>query len=175
MRLRNRHIALIALFSASAVVCYVVESFIPHPLPWVRFGFGNIVVLIALYLLGFRTSFLIALMKSLIGALIVGNLLSPAFLFSIAGSISSVLVMALVLAIPRTPFSPFGISIIGAVSHNLAQLVIAALLFIGLREVLFLFPVFIVISMITGSITGFIALFVLRPLSRIERWGQTLK
>lgn len=170
MQLRNRRIALIALFTASAVVCYVVESFIPRPLPWVRFGFGNIVVLIGLYLLGFRASFLIALMKSLIGALIVGNLLSPAFLFSIAGSVSSVLVMALVLAIPRNPFSPFGISIIGAVSHNLAQLVIAALLFIGLREILFLFPVFIVISMITGSITGSIALFVLRPLSRIERW-----
>jgi heptaprenyl diphosphate synthase len=76
--------------------------------------------------------------------------------------------MALLVSIPRNPFSPFGISIFGAVSHNLAQLMIAALLFIGLREILFLYPVFISISLVTGSITGFIALLVLRPLSQVE-------
>jgi heptaprenyl diphosphate synthase len=167
MQSRSRHIALISLFSAAAVVFYVVESFIPRPLPWMRFGFGNIVVLISLYLMGFRISFLIALMKSVIGALIVGNLFTPAFLFSIGGSTLSVLIMALVIALPRNPFSPFGISIIGAVAHNLAQLIIATLLFVGLYEVLFLFPVFMAISIVTGSITGFVTLFVLRPLSRM--------
>lgn len=168
MPLRNSRLSLVALFSAAAVVCYVVESFIPHPLPWMRFGFGNVVVLIGLYLLGFRMAFLIALLKSLVGALIVGNLLSPAFLFSIGGSSVSVLIMALALAFPHNPLSPFGISIIGAVSHNLAQLGIAAMLFIGLPEVLFLFPAFVSISLVTGSITGFVALLVMARLR-----GQT--
>jgi heptaprenyl diphosphate synthase len=171
MQLRNRRIAAISLFSAAAVVLYVVESFIPRPLPWMRFGLANIVVLIGLYLFGFRTSFIIALMKTLLGALIIGNLFSPAFLFSIGGSMASILVMAMLLAIPHNPFSPFGISIIGAVSHNLAQLAIAAFLFIGLGEVLFLFPAFVIISIITGSMTGLGAVFILRPLSRIEGWS----
>jgi heptaprenyl diphosphate synthase len=170
MQSRNRILAIAALFSSIAVVCYVIESFIPRPLPWFRFGFANIIVLISLYLLGFRISFTITLMKSLIGALIVGNLFSPVFLFSITGSISSVLIMSLLLSIPKQPFSPLGISIAGAVFHNLAQLAVASLLFVGLKELLFLFPAFLLISVISGSITGTIALFTLRPLSRIAVW-----
>ncbi len=171
MQSRNRTIALIGIFSAAAVVCYVIESFMPRPLPWMRFGFGNIVVLVSLYLLGFRTALFIAFAKSVIGALIVGSLFSPAFLFSLGGSTASVLIMALVIATPHNPFSPFGVSIIGAVAHNLAQLLLASFLFIGREEILFLFPVFIFTSLATGSVTGFITLIVLRPLSRITSQG----
>lgn len=172
MQSRSRTIALIAVFSGVAVVCYVIESFIPRPLPWMRFGFGNIVVLISLYLLGFRISLLIALAKSVIGALIVGSLFSPAFLFSLAGSTASVLIMALVIATPNNPFSPFGVSIIGAVSHNLSQLLLAAFLFVGRSETLFLLPIFIFVSMATGSITGFVTLIVLRPLAGQAPWSM---
>ena len=155
-----------SIFTASAVVIYVIETFIPRPLPWLRFGFSNIIVLIALYLLGFKPALLVAGLKSILGALIVGNLFTPAFLFSISGGIVSLSIMALLLSLFPLLFSPLGISIWGAAAHNLTQLLIASLLFIGRLEVLHLFPFFIILSVITGTITGIISLFALQKLKK---------
>lgn len=165
MQLQSRKIAEISIFSAAAVIIYVVETFIPRPLPWMRFGFGNIIVLLSLYLLGFRAGLIVAGLKSILGALVVGSLFTPSFLFSISGGLISLIVMALILAaIPRV-FSPLGISLWGALTHNLTQLFIASLLFIGRVEVLHLLPFFIILSVITGSITGTISLLVLKRVS----------
>lgn len=169
MQLQSRKIAEISVFSASAVVIYVVESFIPRPLPWLRFGFGNIIVLITLYLLGFRIAFLVSALKSILGALIVGNLFTPAFLFSISGGIASLSVMAIVLSLFPSLFSPLGLSVWGAVTHNLTQLLIASLLFIRRVEVMHLFPLFIMLSVVTGTITGIISLIILKAIRRQSR------
>ncbi len=164
MQLRSKRIAEVSIFTASAVVIYVIETFIPRPLPWLRFGFSNIIVLIALYLLGFKPALLVTGLKSILGALIVGNLFTPAFLFSISGGIVSLSIMALLLSLFPYLFSPLGISIWGAAAHNLTQLLIASLLFIGRLEVLHLFPFFIILSVVTGTITGIISLLVLKEL-----------
>lgn len=166
MQLRSRKIAAISIFSASAVIIYAAETFIPKPLPWMRFGFGNIIVIICLYLLGFRSALVVTILKSTLGALIVGNLFSPSFIFSVSGGIASLAVMAFILkSVPRV-FSPLGISVWGALTHNLVQLYIASLLFIGRIEVLHLFPIFIILSTITGTITGIITLLILRRTSK---------
>lgn len=166
MQLRSKRIAEVSIFTASAVVIYVIETFIPRPLPWLRFGFSNIIVLIALYLLGFKPALLVAGLKSILGALILGNLFTPAFLFSISGGIVSLSIMALLLSLFPHLFSPLGISIWGAAAHNLIQLLIASLLFIGRLEVLHLFPFFIILAVVTGTITGIISLLVLKTLMR---------
>jgi len=166
MQLRSRRIAEIAIFSASAVVVYVFETFIPRPFPWMRFGFANIIILISLYLLGFRISLLVVVMKSVLGGMLVGNLFTPTFIFSISGGIISLITMALILAAVPRFFSPLGISIWGALAHNLTQLIVASLIFIGRFEILYLFPFFIILSVITGSITGIISLIVLRRIPK---------
>jgi len=166
MRLHNRKIAEIAIFSASAVIIYVLETFIPRPFPWMRFGFGNIIVLVTLYLLGFKCGLLVTAMKSILGGLIAGNLFTPAFLFSISGGITSLMAMALLLTIIPEIFSPLGISVAGAVIHNLAQLLVASFLFIGRIEVMHLFPLFIILSVVTGTITGIICLMTLNLIKK---------
>jgi len=162
MQLQSRKITLVAIFSAIAVVIYVVESFIPRPLPWLRFGFGNIIVLIALYLFGFKISLFIGILKSFLGALIVGNLFTPAFLFSLSGGIVSVSVMAIILSLFPRLFSPLGLSVWGAAAHNSTQLLIASILLVGKVEVMYLLPFFILLSVITGTITGAISLVILK-------------
>jgi heptaprenyl diphosphate synthase len=166
MQLPGKKMALTSLFSASAVILYILETFIPKPMPWLRFGLGNIFILITLYSLGFRFALLVTLLKSIIGALVVGGLFTPAFLFSISGGLTSLCVMAIFLSLFPYLFSPIGISIWGAITHNLTQLLVASLLFIGKIEVLYLFPFFIILSIITGTITGIITLFSLKLLEK---------
>ncbi|TET20552.1 MAG: Gx transporter family protein [Candidatus Cloacimonadota bacterium] len=165
MQLRSRNIALISILASLAVVIYVMETFIPRPLPWMRFGFGNIIVIIALYLLGFKFALLVALIKSCVGALIIGNLFTPAFLLSLSGGLLSVSIMGLMLSIASALFSPLGISLWGALTHNTAQLLIASFFLIRSRAVLNLFPIFLLLSVATGIVTGAISLAVLKHLS----------
>jgi heptaprenyl diphosphate synthase len=168
MQSRNKKIAVCGLLSASAVILYVIESFIPHPLPWLRFGLGNIMVLIALYLLGLRGALLVSLLKSILGALIIGTLFTPSFIFSLSGSLVSVLVMGIFHVFLPGVFSPLGISLWGSLAHNNTQLLIASLLFIGKNEVLYLLPFFNILALIAGTITGIIALVVIVRLQKIH-------
>jgi len=164
MPLQSKKTALIAILCSAAVSIYVAETFIPKPIPWLRFGLGNIIVLITLYLLGFRTALFVSIIKSFIGALITGNFLTPAFLFSISGAIVSPVVMGFIFSLFPYNFSPLGLSIWGAVAHNSTQLLIASLMLIGRIEVLHLFPFFLILSVVTGTLTGIISLLTLRTL-----------
>jgi len=163
----SKKVAIISVFSALAVAIYVIETLIPRPLPWLRFGFGNIIVLLTLYLLGFRFALIVTMLKSILGSLIIGNLFTPSFLFSISGGLVSLCVMAVPLSLFPRLFSPLGISIWGAVSHNLTQLLMASLVFIGRIEILRLIPIFLMLSLVTGIITGIISLFLLRNISSL--------
>ncbi len=164
MLLHSKKVAIISVFSALAVAIYVIETFIPRPLPWLKFGFGNIIVLLTFYLLGFRFALLVTLLKSILGSLIIGNFFTPSFLFSISGGLVSLCVMAVPLFLFPHLFSPLGISILGAVSHNLTQLLTASFVFIGRIEVFHLTPIFLMLSLVTGTITGIVSLFILKAL-----------
>ena len=55
----SRHLALAAMFAALALIFSYVEVLvpIPVPIPGVKLGLANLVILIALYRLGFRLAF----------------------------------------------------------------------------------------------------------------------
>jgi heptaprenyl diphosphate synthase len=62
-------------------------------------------------------------------------------------------------------FSIIGVSIAGAVSHNIGQLLAVRLILIREDEIFYLTPLLIIMGMITGIITGYIAYLVV---SRIK-------
>jgi heptaprenyl diphosphate synthase len=69
------------------------------------------------------------------------------------------------LSIASALFSPLGISLWGALTHNTAQLLIASFFLIRSRAVLNLFPIFLLLSVATGIVTGAVSLAVLKHLS----------
>ena len=74
--------------------------------------------------------------------------------FSFTGAIASF--FAMYISYRRNSFSPVGISIIGGVTHNLAQLLISALL-LNTPAFLWYSPVLLISGIITGLINGLIA------------------
>ena len=129
--LQNKKLtAYVAVFVAAATVLQVTETLLPHPIPWVRLGLANAGTLTALILYGKRAALSVTCGRVLLGSLLTGSFLSPVFYLSCAGGIVSTLTM-MVLYRPLGLLSPVGISILGGVSHNAAQLVMAYFLMVG--------------------------------------------
>lgn len=152
MQSLNR-IAFLSVFTAASIALFVIESLFPTPIPGIRLGLANIFVLLALIYFGLKEALLIGILKSIIGSLILARLLTPTFIFSISGTIASTFIMWLVIK-SRLPFSLLGISIIGAEAHIITQLILAVSIFLPGVSFFYISPIYILSSIITGSVTG---------------------
>ena len=156
MRSGTRRVVFLALLVAMGTTLHLVEGMlaIPLPVPGVKPGLANIVTLLAIYLYGFRDGLTVAIMRVLLGSLLSGMFLSPGFLLALAGAVSSTLVMALMLKKTRC-FSMIGISMAGAVTHNLGQL-LAAFLLLQSSAIIFYLPVLLLAGIPSGFLIGYL-------------------
>lgn len=148
----------IALLSAYAIALHGFESLIPMPIPWMKVGLANIITLTTFVLLGFRAALMVTLIRVTLTSIFTGSFLGPGFILSLSGGLASTMAMGLVSYILPGIFGPVGVSLIGALSHNLSQIFFAYLLFIQkLEPVLLVTPFIILIGTITGFVNGLAA------------------
>jgi len=124
--MKTKDIALTGLLIALALILSYVESLMPLSIavPGVKLGLPNIAVVFALYRLRPGTAAAISLLRVALVAVLFGSALS--LVYSAAGAVCSFLVMLALRTSGR--FSCAGVSVAGAVAHNLAQIAAAALL-----------------------------------------------
>lgn len=156
MKLDTHKLALCAVLTALALTLSYLENFFPTvlliPLPGIKLGLANIVTVFALYYLGAGSALLILLARCFLGAMFAGN--AAALIFSVMGGVLAMLVMIL---LHRIPFlSIYGVSIAGAAGHNIGQ-VGAAILTLGSTAPLAYLPLLLIVSLFTGTLTGFMA------------------
>ncbi len=145
----------IALLAAYALALHGFERLIPPPLPWLRFGLANIITLTSLILYGFNIALAITLIRIVVGSFFAGTFLGPAFMLSMGGGIASILIMGFVYRAVPHMFGPFGLSLFGALFHNLAQLSVAYIFFIRkIEAILIIMPVILFIGTLTGALNG---------------------
>lgn len=162
MRDSVRELSRVAMLLALATVIHTVEAMLPVNVVWFRFGFANIIGLATLYLFGFRDALLVTLGRIFLGSLAAGLFASPAFVLSLAGGSAAIIAMGAVHRLGGGIFSEIGISIIGAVCHNAAQLLAAYLLLIRHEGILLLLPLMILSATATGFINGLCARVVVK-------------
>ena len=151
---RTRKLAFAAMFAALALIFSYVEMLvpIPVPIPGVKLGLANLVILIALYRLGFRYAFTINCVRIVIAGLLFSGVFG--MLYSFGGGILSILVMYLLY---RTKlFSMVGISMAGGVMHNLGQLLTACAIMSNI-SLLSYFAVLFFSGLISGILIGILA------------------
>jgi len=153
MKDQNTKTLILAAYSIMAVLFFILESVIPKPIPFLRIGFANVFILLILVQLGFSSAMVVTLTKVVIGNLFLGLLFTPLVLFSFLSSIISLLVMFILLR-SGISFSFIGISIAGAISHLLIQLVLGYFLFVHSTRIFALLPAILAIGLISGLITG---------------------
>jgi heptaprenyl diphosphate synthase len=169
--LRERRNVYLALFISAAVVINVVEFIIPLPIPWLKFGFANIFVLLAIFFFGFLDALTVTILRVLISSIMVGKFLTPAFFLAMSGGIVSTVAMFAFHTIFKKRCSLIGVSVIGSYTHAITQLVTAYFLFVkhtGIFSILF---VFLIISLITGIINGMAANYLSRILQTVVEEG----
>ena len=117
--------ARIALLTALSLILFLLEGFLPLPLPvpGAKLGLAAIVTLVALRILPrTRDAAAVLLLRIFLSAFLGGGF-AP-LLYSMAGGLASFAAMALLLR--RTQLSLVGISAGGGPLHNIAQLLLAA-------------------------------------------------
>lgn len=167
MELRDKY--RVAVLAAYALALHGFESLLPSPIPWLRLGLTNIITVVALVLYGFRTAILVTLMRIILASLFTGTFLGPAFMLSLGGGLASTMAMGLTLWLFRGLFGTVGISLVGALFHNLGQLSLAYLLFIQrIEAVLLVAPVILFAGTLTGLVNGVIADILVKNLLQKE-------
>lgn len=148
-----RQLVYTSLLVSIALAVSLIEQMIPMPfaVPGAKLGLSNMIILVTLILFGFKRGFQVALLKSVLLMLVTG--FGPSFLYSFAGAILSTCMMGLALRFTKKYLSTIGVSIIGAVAHNLAQIAVASYV-LGSIMVFTYFPILTVIGMLTGYFVG---------------------
>jgi heptaprenyl diphosphate synthase len=153
---KNKKYALIIILVTNAILISFLESFIPIPIPvpGVKLGLGNIITMIAIAFLGLKDVLFIVIVRSFVVAILTRGVMMLAF--SLSGGILSALVIWFLYKKLSRFFSIKGMSIVGAIVHSTAQIVVASII-LGQIVVMYYLPVLLVSSVITGFITGSIA------------------
>lgn len=167
MKWTTKNIALCAVLTALALGLSTLENLFPVslliPLPGIKLGLANIVTVFALYWLGNVPALVILIARCTLGAMFAGNF--SALLFSLLGGLTAMVVMIALKHCRR--LSLYGVSVGGAAAHNIGQ-ICAAMITLGNTMVLGYLPVLLGVSLITGTLTGFVAGLLFRAMKNVK-------
>ncbi len=148
MREKTKKIAFLGVITSVALILSYVEAILPPiyaAVPGVKVGLPNIVIIFILYRFGIKEAAMVSGVRLLIVALLFGNVMTLAY--STAGAVLSLLVMSLLKKFDS--FSTVGVSIAGAVSHNLGQIAVAIWLLESTQ-----IGYYMIVLAVTGTIAG---------------------
>ena len=147
-RIKTRQITLLALCASVSLLLSYVEFLLPPiftSVPGIKMGLPNVVIIWALYKLGGKQAAVISLVRLVIASFLFGNF--STFIYSLAGSVLSLAVM---LLLKKLDFlSSVGVSVAGAIMHNLGQILVAMVL-MRTSEIGY----YMIVLAITGTISG---------------------
>lgn len=151
------------LFAALAILMGYVEMLIPIPvpIPGVKLGLANVIIIIMMYFMDTKSAFFVSLIRVILSGLLFAGF--AGLLYSLAGAMLSFVVMALLKKTNK--FSIVGVSIAGGVFHNVGQIIVAALAVENVRMAYYL-PFLLVSGVVTGMLIGIVAKTALGYLKR---------
>jgi len=143
--------AFFGAFLAMALILSYVESLIPFyfGIPGVKLGLTNLVIVIFLYLYGFKQAMVLSCSRVLLAGFMFGNLYS--ILYSLAGGILSLIMMCLIKKTGK--FSIAGVSICGGIFHNVGQIIVAMIV-VENMSIMYYMPILLISGVITGCLIG---------------------
>jgi len=155
----TRRVVYLGLATGLAMALHIFEGLLPMPtdliVPGFKLGLANIVSLYVVVNFGTRDAVLISILRTTLGSLMAGTFMTPTFFFSFAGGVTSALIMGLVYKYASRFFSLLGISLVGAVTHNVAQLLVASIVIetVGIFGYL---PYMLFFALPTGAFVGLV-------------------
>ena len=160
---KTKKMVFMSILVSQSLVMYIIESYITNPLvfiaPGAKLGLSNIITLISLVFLGFKDTFVILTARIMISSIFGGGF--SAFLYSIAGGILSLLSMAILTKVSKKESSLIGTSVVGAMFHNIGQLIMASIIIHNIGIFIYL-PILLLTSIPTGLFIGFVCRYLVK-------------
>ena len=149
--MKTKKLVTLAVTISVAMILSFVESRIPAfvAIPGVQVGLANIAVIFALYKMGWREAISVSVIRVLLVALLFGSVVSLAY--SIAGAVISLSLMILLKKLGI--FTEVAVSVVGGITHNIGQILIAFLL-LETSVVFYYLPFLLVSGVIAGIAVG---------------------
>ena len=149
MKLDTKKMTTLALLISVAMILSYIESLVPAfvAVPGVKLGLSNIATVFALYTLGWPAAIAVSVVRVCLSALLFGNI--PSLIFSVAGAS---LALAAMIPLSRVNlFSSVGVSVVGAVCHNIGQVIAAVIVMETLGVAYYLIPL-----LLSGTLAGIV-------------------
>jgi heptaprenyl diphosphate synthase len=171
---KTRKLALLSILLSLALALHIFERNLPLPMavPGIKLGLANIITLLTIIFFGFREAALVVFMRTFLGSMFGGGLLS--FCFSLVGGLLSTIIMTILYKKFFKYFSIPAISISGAIFHNIGQITVASLIMENFNLFYYL-PVLLISGIITGFFIGLIVKLLVKPLEFFFQAIQTEK
>ena len=165
--MKTKKMVFLGLMVGYSLILYILETYIPNPFivffPGAKLGLTNIITLVSLLIFGFKETFIIVTVRVILSSIFAGPM--SYLLFSIGGAYLRLIVMFLVNKIKG--FSVIGVSIVGAIAHNIGQLLVASILVENFLMITYL-PFMLATSLVTGLFVGIVSQFCYSKMDRIK-------
>lgn len=159
----SRKVAFYGIFAALAILMGYVEAMvkIPIPVPGIKLGLANVIVVMAMYFMGNKTAVGVNIIRVLMSALLFNGF--TGFLYSISGALVSFIVMCLAKKIKG--LSIVGVSVLGGVTHNVAQIAVASVV-LQTPGLMYYVPILLIAGVVTGVVIGIVAKYCLKHIEK---------
>lgn len=157
----------VAWFAALAIALHVAESALPSPVPGMKPGLANVITVALLLTDGWRTAAWVAMLRVLVGSLLIGTFLTPTFMLSLCGAVAALAVLGAGTLLPGRGLGPVGCCLAAAMAHMAGQFFAAYALFIPHPGLFGLLPVLMTAAVGFGLLSGIIVNAMVRNLHRM--------
>lgn len=158
--MKTRKLVQLAMLTSLGLAFHIIEGIMPNPFigiaPGAKLGLANIIGLITLVIYGFKYALTVNLLRCFIAGIASGAITS--MMYSMAGALTSTILMWIAYKKLKKHFSLVGVSVLGALGHNIAQLTVAAIIINNIRIYTYL-PIMMLASIFTGIFIGLTANF----------------
>lgn len=163
-KLDTKKLVLISALIAVAMVMSRIEALVPifdAIIPGYKIGLANVATLFALYILGWPYAILVSVFRVFLTFLLFPKF--EVFLLSLSGAVLALASMILLKKLNR--FSTIGVSVVGAIAHNIGQIIAACLLY-GTNVIAINLFFLVIIATITGVLIGILSGMIIKRLKK---------
>ncbi|MDF2538174.1 MAG: putative rane protein [Herbinix sp.] len=164
--MKTKKIATYGLLVALAFILSYVETLVTipfPPVPGMKLGLANLVVLAALYTMGGKESLVLSVLRIVLVGFTFGH--PSTMLFSIAGGLLSWILMLLFMKTKW--FSLVGVSIVGGISHNIGQILVAIYIVDNINIAYYL-PYLLITGAVTGTLIGILGAMIVKRIKNVQ-------
>lgn len=162
--MKTKKITEMSLLLAVSLVLSYLETLLPVfiAVPGVKLGLANVVTMLILYCFDAKNAFFFMTLRVVMAGFLFSGI--SGIIYSFVGGLFCILIISLTKRM--SCFSTLGVSMSGAIFHNLGQIIVAFFVMEN-AHILYYFPVLCVSGVLTGLVIGYLTQLILKHYSEI--------